>query len=318
MKILIAIIICNCNLIFGNIPESSEHTYFLSVCSIFKDEAPYLKEWIEYHKLVGVQHFRLYNNDSTDNFLEVLEPYIKSGEVTVVDWPGVNSYWCYTIQGPAMLNAITHLKEVSKWLAIIDIDEFILPTEAPDLVSFLKDYEPFAAVVVNWLNYGTSWVKDLPSDQLMIEVLTLRAEEQTHWNSQVKSIVRPEFVDTKRQAWTPHLWYYLPGKIAVAPNKQEFVWGPIDVSKIRINHYVHRSEYYLFNCKVAKKSRMEKTWPPPQSFIDDWHCSCNRVEDKAIFRFVPALREIITEKASTASSKHDMKYNDTRHSCSES
>ena len=44
--------------------------YDLSVCAIFKDEASYLKEWIEYHKLVGVQHFYLYENENeSDDFL---------------------------------------------------------------------------------------------------------------------------------------------------------------------------------------------------------------------------------------------------------
>ena len=26
---------------------------YLSICAIFKDEAPYLPEWIEFHRLVG-------------------------------------------------------------------------------------------------------------------------------------------------------------------------------------------------------------------------------------------------------------------------
>ncbi|KIC71464.1 hypothetical protein DB44_DM00010, partial [Candidatus Protochlamydia amoebophila] len=33
------------------------YIYDLSVCAIFKNEAPYLKEWIEYHRLIGVKHF---------------------------------------------------------------------------------------------------------------------------------------------------------------------------------------------------------------------------------------------------------------------
>lgn len=31
--------------------------YYLAAAAIFQDEAPYLKEWIEYHKLIGVEHF---------------------------------------------------------------------------------------------------------------------------------------------------------------------------------------------------------------------------------------------------------------------
>jgi hypothetical protein len=34
--------------------------------AIFKDEAPYLLEWIAFHKMIGVALFVLYDNGSTD------------------------------------------------------------------------------------------------------------------------------------------------------------------------------------------------------------------------------------------------------------
>ena len=33
--------------------------YDLAVVAIFKDEAPYLKEWLDYHLAAGVEHFYL-------------------------------------------------------------------------------------------------------------------------------------------------------------------------------------------------------------------------------------------------------------------
>ena len=60
--------------------------YKASLCLIFKDEAPYLKEWLEYHLLIGIDHFYLYNNNSSDNYLEVLGPYIEDGTVTLINY----------------------------------------------------------------------------------------------------------------------------------------------------------------------------------------------------------------------------------------
>ncbi len=40
----------------------------ISIISLFRDEAPYLKEWIEFHRLIGVDQFHLVNNNSTDNY----------------------------------------------------------------------------------------------------------------------------------------------------------------------------------------------------------------------------------------------------------
>src|ERR1700677_829122 len=58
--------------------------YNFSVCAIFKNEATYLREWLEYNLLIGVDHIYLYNNGSTDDSLIVLEPYVKNGTVTVI------------------------------------------------------------------------------------------------------------------------------------------------------------------------------------------------------------------------------------------
>lgn len=35
--------------------------YELAIATIFKNNAPFLKEWIEYHRMQGVKHFYLYN-----------------------------------------------------------------------------------------------------------------------------------------------------------------------------------------------------------------------------------------------------------------
>ena len=48
--------------------------YFLGVAAIIKNEKPYLKEWLEYHRLQGVEHFYLCDNGSTDGTAAYLEP----------------------------------------------------------------------------------------------------------------------------------------------------------------------------------------------------------------------------------------------------
>ena len=51
-----------------------------------KDEAADLEEWLQFHSGVGVDHFILYDNGSSDNFREVLAPWLGAGRVTLVDW----------------------------------------------------------------------------------------------------------------------------------------------------------------------------------------------------------------------------------------
>ena len=59
---------------------------YLALVAIVKNEASYLDEWIEFHRLVGVEHIYLYDNGSTDQTREVVAPYISQGFVTLMRW----------------------------------------------------------------------------------------------------------------------------------------------------------------------------------------------------------------------------------------
>mgnify|MGYP002522247983 CR=1 FL=1 len=43
--------------------------YRISICGIFKNESRFLKEWMEYYVMIGVDHFYMYNNNSEDDYL---------------------------------------------------------------------------------------------------------------------------------------------------------------------------------------------------------------------------------------------------------
>ena len=47
--------------------------FYLTISAIMKNEGPYLKEWLEFHHMVGVEHFFLYDNNSDDKTREILE-----------------------------------------------------------------------------------------------------------------------------------------------------------------------------------------------------------------------------------------------------
>ena len=40
---------------------------YLAACTIYRDAAEYLPEWIEFHRLMGVERFFLYDNGSADD-----------------------------------------------------------------------------------------------------------------------------------------------------------------------------------------------------------------------------------------------------------
>jgi len=123
--------------------------YFVSICMIFRNEAPFLQEWLNHHIIVGIQHFYLYNNESTDNYREILEPYIKRGIVTLIDWPG------RAVQCSAYRHCTNHFFADSNWIGFIDADEFVCPRKHNDIRGWLFHYSRFPGVFIPWLQFGT-------------------------------------------------------------------------------------------------------------------------------------------------------------------
>ena len=93
----------------------------LAVVAIMKCEGPYLKEWLDYHLMAGVDHFYIYDNESPDNQAEVAKPYVEAGLVTYIPFPGKSR------QVRAYNDAINKFKLQSRYIAFIDCDEFIFP-----------------------------------------------------------------------------------------------------------------------------------------------------------------------------------------------
>jgi glycosyl transferase family 92 len=267
--------------------------YELAIGAIFQNEEPYLKEWIEFHKLVGVDHFYLYNHSSTDGYLAVLEPYILSGEVELFDWPvPANSWneWIHEVQPAAYVNCIKRAKGRAKWLALIDIDEFLTPTSESSILEILKDYEECAGVCFNWKTFGHSWLYEQPRDQLMIEALILRAPDERTTNLGVKSIVRPETVESCKH---PHYVIYKEGFYHVNADKERDIdangaTARVHYDRLAVNHYWSRTGSYLY-----KKLKRYQLWFPeidPEKWIE-YVFGMNEVADHSMERFIVPLRD---------------------------
>lgn len=260
--------------------EKKGFSYQLAAVLIFKDEAPYLKEWIEYHRLLGFDLFYLYNNLSEDEYQEVLSPYIRSGIVKLKKWTikggdlgGWNAAQC-TAYSDALGRA---RKDRVKWLAIIDSDEFLVPRHTDSLVNFLKKYENdvIGQLHIFWVMFGTSFVEKIPSDKLLIETLLLN---EGYVSGGSKPIVRPHRVN-------PH--------IMGGPHHQVLLKGykalELSTNEIQCNHYWTRDEHYLFNFKIPRRI----IWGTPPEACQTWRNNFNRETSASepILRFISPLRK---------------------------
>lgn len=265
--------------------KDQKENFYLSATAIFNNEAPFLREWLEYHQLIGVEHFYLYNNLSTDQYQEVLTPYIKKGVVELIDWSERPTNWgeWSKIQVAAYRDAIERSKDKTKWLAIIDIDEFIVPVKNKHLKVLLKKYEDqeFGGICMIWTFFGTSNIEKIPQNRLMIESLVLHSgpanngEISQVWNhGAYKSIVRPKYV---KGIFSAHYCLYVEG------HRREML--PYDL--LRINHYWTRDNDFFLNVKIPRR----EGWGQEKGSAMAWASGMNvKSTDNPILRFIPKLR----------------------------
>lgn len=269
--------------IFALFHFQKKYEHELTVCAVFKNEAPYLKEWIDYHhQVLGASRFYLYNNDSTDGYQEILDPYIKAGLVELIQWESSEDHalrgWIEgapwnAYQIGAYNNCLKeHALGKAQWVAMIDIDEYIVPIEGLDAFhSTLKKASrpwPFSSVgslKVHWRVFGTSHVWDLEPGERLIEKLVMRAKDDHGWNrKQVKSIHRPEALDI---CLIHHAKLYKKYKVEELSPKH-----------FNVHHYWTGTE----------KRLREKRWDGSEErlFPDQFNC----VEDRTIHKYLPLIQ----------------------------
>ena len=220
-------------------PKYVEKKYKVSLCTIFKNEASYLKEWVEFHKIVGVSHFYLYNNFSEDNYKTVLQQYIADGTVTLIDFPVPQG------QMAAYKDCIARFKNETEWLGFIDLDEFVVPKKDDSLYSFLIHFKKFPSVQIYWRVFGTSGkISRNPALGLVAEDFTVCWEK---YDSIGKCFYNTAFSfnpdDIRNNCLHHSLWGEVDGKSFPPVNHDEkFLLNNFhivhnDDFPIQINHY---------------------------------------------------------------------------------
>lgn len=230
--------------------------YYLAVCAIAKDEGPYFLEWIEWHRKQGVEKFYIYDNESTDNTKEVLLPYIRSGIVEYCYWPGERQ------QLAVYDDCFDKHRTEARWIAVIDLDEFIVPIKDHTIPEFLHRMEQYSSVEINWLVYGSGGAKKREPGGVM-ERFRYHSLPEHKVNTHVKSIVDPKRVCTMTGCHEAARISGLSADSHGNPLKKGFRDRIPQQDIIRINHYAVKSyEEFLEKQLRGRASGTQKTVKP--------------------------------------------------------
>ncbi len=254
---------------------------FLGITAIIKNEAPYIREWIEFHKLQGVTKFFIYDNESSDDIRKILEPYIKNGEVILKYIKGRG------VQAKAYNDSLNKNRNKVLYMAFIDIDEFITPIKDDTVVQYLKEFErrhkKFDALCINWLIHGFNGHFH-KKDGLIIENYK-KCDRREERNNHVKTLLNPR---SAIMTYHPHFFIYKAGAV-ILNTKGEKMYGPFNpplYDEILINHYYTKSfEEYKERLKKGKADLSKPAlidWAPNALSYDN---------DNSVEKFIQPLKE---------------------------
>ena len=268
--------------------NQNKFDYELAIAVIVKNEADYILEWIEYHRLIGFSKFYIYDNDSTDDIHDVLKGYVEEGIVTLQTIHG------HAKQLDAYNHAIKQAKSETRWLMILDADEFVQNLTNINLGELIGNNH--VGMLIGWMIFGSSG-QTRKKDGLVIERFTHRADNK--FISDYKIILNPRKILRFKN---PH-YAQMIGKI-VDENGKVIHSYPYHTSQqaipaprrlVRINHYYTKSleEFREKSERGYADSDSTLTIRKERSLEDFNEHDRNEVEDLSMEKFVPKICEQI-------------------------
>ena len=202
---------------FVNVPKpivnSSPNSSYelLTLCtSPLHNQAKYLSQWIEFHRLVGFRKFVIYNTTDTSGQLRsVLDVYARKDPnlIDVVQW-NFSSLGLVDVLGDryfqmeAVHDCLIRYGDQAEWLGMLDLDEYVVPLHPYEtIVDYL--YENFGRRIVGSINLWSQFycteapnrysAEENDTNRLTIERFTFRAS-QRYKKGREKYLYRPRFV----------------------------------------------------------------------------------------------------------------------------
>ncbi|MES2659492.1 MAG: glycosyltransferase family 2 protein [Verrucomicrobiota bacterium] len=239
----------------------SSPTHYVSIGAICKDENHHLVDWVRHHLSIGVSHIYLLDNESNIPLATTLAEAGLSDQVTVERFTSTAPL----VQINSYLYLLRKYGPECRWMALIDIDEYIVVKISPSLPRFLLAYEDFGAVKVRWMMFGSNGHTDFQPDPMT-------AYTDCYENHHFKSIVQPRFVIALS---TPHQVHTMEGKRIVG----EHFGAEESTVHIQLNHYWTKSS----SDWIAKMARgnLDNLNPRSQQNFHDHQNLC-KYRDNAV------------------------------------
>ena len=121
------------------------HTYpsfkdEIVLSTLVKNEDNYIKQWIDFHKHIGITRFIIYDNSMSNTLQDVLHEYIKNQEVLLIQWSFPYQLPKSGISGQTtQQNHSIYAFPQTKYIGLFDIDEYINMQSHTNIYKFFED-----------------------------------------------------------------------------------------------------------------------------------------------------------------------------------
>ena len=170
------------------------------ISTIIKNESKYIVPWVDYHVQLGFNKIFIYDNGSSDRniLIEKLKSWIDAHIVHLIDWsfPYILPKSGISGQTTQQNHSIYRLGKVCKWLALIDVDEFIVPIKHNKIVDMLKPFETMniCAVSLECVWFGCNGMKQIDENNYLHQMTKRKTTSEGPYKRQ-KCIVIPSKID---------------------------------------------------------------------------------------------------------------------------
>ncbi|XVF63527.1 hypothetical protein PTKIN_Ptkin09bG0093900 [Pterospermum kingtungense] len=219
--------------------------------------AKFLREWVMYHSMIGVDKFILYDNGSDDDLERVIKELNEEGDYNIerVLW-----VWPKT-QEAGFSHSAVYAKESCTWMMYVDVDEFIfspswLENSTTPSKAMLKSLLPTSSnkrigqVSIKCNDFGPSGQKKHPGEGVIQGYNCRRRVEQRH-----KSVVLLDAIDHSLLNVIHHFEL----------NRSCYSWKDLPLDVAAVNHYKYQA-WPEFTTKFRRRV---------SAFVADWTTGVN-------------------------------------------
>ncbi|XLS62512.1 hypothetical protein HN51_016740 [Arachis hypogaea] len=225
---------------YQNFPKQKAHK--ICLCTMLRNQARFLKEWVMYHGKVGIQRWFIYDNNSDDDIEKVIGILQSIGyNITRHLWPWVKT------QEAGFAHCALRARSSCEWVGFIDVDEFFNIRGGGTLNKVIKLYSKvknLGEIRTRCYSFGPSGLKKVPREGVTVGYTCRLLGSERH-----KSIIRPDALNQSLINVVHHFHLRTP-----------FVAIELEKGVMAINHY----KYQVW--EVFK----EKFYRRVSAFVADW------------------------------------------------